>query len=151
MCDSGRVTYQKVEWYASACLKAPRKQSRGSVMPWGCTGFGEVGYLVEILGNIHWYSYINIFPQHFLAPAGDIFGCLNPNVAFQQDNTPPIYNVLVFHEEEFNYLYGRGTTSWLLLAWLLVLPDHQHPWLVIMQIGRSCYMFHKEEFQLPVL
>ena len=37
--------------------------------------------------------------------------------------------------------------SWLLKIWLLVSPDHQHPWYYV---NRQVFVFHEKGFQLPV-
>ena len=44
--------------------------------------FGWIGHLVEVQGKTDHHEYVNIFQQHLLASAVDIFDNQKPNFVF---------------------------------------------------------------------
>ena len=89
-CD-GRVYVRrdKHERYSPCCTLYGNITSRQSVMFWGCIGFGALGHLVEVTGNMNQDDYVNILSQHLPPSAQTIFNQVQPNFIFQHDNAPP--------------------------------------------------------------
>ena len=58
-------------------------------MCWGCIGFGKIGHLVEVDGNMSQNQYISKLNNHLLPSSRDILRRAPPDYIYQNDNVPP--------------------------------------------------------------
>ena len=83
------VRTYKHENYTPCCTQCVHGAPKSKFLYWGCIGFGKIGHLVEVDGDMNQDQCINRFNKLLLPSARDIFLRAQPDYIYQDDNFPP--------------------------------------------------------------